>query len=44
MESIYRLELDQRLEMLTRALEPLVLGRIGLMVGFTLVATLQPLL
>jgi type IV pilus assembly protein PilC len=44
LESIYRLELDQRLEMLSRALEPLVLGLIGLFVGFTLVATLQPLL
>lgn len=44
LESIYRLELDQRLEMLTRAMEPLVLGLIGVIVGFTLIATLQPLL
>jgi len=44
LESIFRVELEQRLEMLTRALEPLVLAVIGLIVGFTLIATLQPLL
>lgn len=44
LESIFRLELDQRLEVMTRALEPLILSIIGMLVGFTLVATLQPLL
>lgn len=44
LESIFRLELDQRLEVLTKALEPLVLSLIGVLVGFTLIATLQPLL
>lgn len=44
LESIYRLELEQRLQTLTGALEPVVLAIIGTVVGFTLVATLQPLL
>lgn len=44
LETIYRLELEQRLEMLTKAMEPIVLGLIGVIVGFTLIATLQPLL
>lgn len=44
LESIYRVELEQRLESMMAALEPLVLGLIGTVVGFTLVATLQPML
>ena len=44
LEALFRVELEQRLEMTTRALEPLVLAVIGVLVGFTLLATLQPLL
>lgn len=44
LESLYRVELEQRLESMMAALEPTVLGVIGTVVGFTLVATLQPML
>jgi len=44
LETIFRLDLDQRLEVLTQALEPLVLLVIGTVVGFTVIATLQPML
>ncbi|MFN8610453.1 MAG: type II secretion system F family protein [Vulcanimicrobiota bacterium] len=44
LESIYRVELEQRLDSLMAAMEPMVLAVIGTVVGFTLVATLQPML
>lgn len=41
---LYRVELDHSLEMMTKALEPLMLGFVGAVVGFTVVATLLPML
>jgi len=41
---LFAVELEQRLEVATRTLEPTVLSLVGGIVAFTLVATLQPLL
>lgn len=44
LEMLIRVDLEQRLEVLAKTLEPMVLLVIGSMVAFTLVATLQPML
>lgn len=44
LHGLFVVELEQRLEMTSKALEPLVLCVVGAIVAFTLVATLQPLL
>jgi type IV pilus assembly protein PilC len=41
---MYRVELDHSLELLTKSLEPLVLGLVGGIVCFVVVATLSPML
>lgn len=44
LEMLIRVDLEQRLELLAKSLEPLVMLVIGGLVAFTLVATLKPML
>ncbi len=44
LHGLFALDLEQRIEVATKTFEPLVLGLVGAIVGFTLVATLQPML
>ena len=42
--NLYRLELDHQLEVMTKALEPLLLSIVGAIVAFTVIAILLPML
>lgn len=44
LHGLFALELEQRVEVASKTFEPVVLGLVGGIVGFTLIATLQPLL
>jgi len=44
MARMYQLELEHGLEVLTKSLEPIMLGSVGLIVAFTVVATMMPML
>ncbi|MBT9584742.1 type II secretion system F family protein [bacterium] len=44
MSRLYQVELEHSLEIMTRSLEPIMLGVVGCIVAFTVVATLLPML
>ena len=44
MARMYQVDLEHGLEVLTKSLEPLMLGFVGLIVAFTVVATMLPML
>ena len=44
MARMYQVDLEHGLEVLTKSLEPLMLGFVGCIVAFTVVATMLPML
>ena len=44
MSRLYQVELEHNLELMTKSLEPIMLGFVGAIVAFTVVATLLPML